>query len=644
MTRRRTIQTFLFFFLIFLLSPAGTPVMSMQDTARSSILQLSSALNGSPEYRVITNPPRLQEGFNTTITVEAHNAIANTTVTLNVTDPTGAFYTKTLGITINGTGFGSNATQYWSDFAEGANTNYVGLYFISVNGTIASGNFTVGLTDKPEYRRTETVFIRAAGYQPGENVTIHLDRNNISVTGFPKSWAANVNGVVADTWMVPTDATPGNYHISILSAAATNQTVKPLFDVATFTVLGAVCSVKAENLCNQTVANVVVEVYNATTNNFLNVFDTTNSSGWAQFNLEQGNYTFKALVKNVEVGNLSNLSVTVDNTFVIRLRLINLMVSVETEEGEGVPFITIALLYNYTTRDNETISGTVSMRTTLAGVAEVQNLFTNITYSVEARRYDALFNRTTIEFLPASPLASLRFELPNCWLNVHALDSMNQNASQIQIRVYELSSGVATPIQHLETDSNGDASFFLPFGKYRLRAYKDDAFLSEIVVDLVTTPLTFMFHLNTMSLRVAFLILDIFGQPIANAQVKIERKTDQEYVPVSSKLTDAAGSAIFDLPAGGNCLISVYIAGRLALVKEQFLDSSSNSVTFQVAECVAVIGFPLPASVFAVFTFIVILALFLLVVTRKQLAKVIWKELQKLTRKSLLHTSFVGFF
>jgi len=603
-------------------------------------------LNGSPEYRVTANPARLQEGFNTTITVEARNEIANSTVTVNVnvTDPTGAPHVKSLGLTTNGTGFGSNTTQYWSNFAGSTNTNYVGLYLISLNETLANANFTVGLTDKPQYKKTETVSIRAIDYLPSENVTISLKLNNVSVTGFPKFKTANASGIVIDTWTIPSDATPGNYQVSLTST--TNQTLKIPVDADTFTVLGAICSIKTENLSNQTVASVTIEVYNATTNNYLNISSVTNSSGWTQVSLDRGNYTFKAFINNVEVGNLSNLSVTVDNTFIIRLQLVNFTAFVETEAGEEVPFIDVSLKYNYTTRDNETLPATLSLRTNPAGVAEGQNILTNITYTVEARRYGAIFNSTTliVEFLPASPLITLRFKLPNYWLNVHVLDSTNQNAGQLRIRVYEWSSGVATPVQSLETNSSGDASFFLPFGKYRLRAYNDAAFLSETMVDLIETPLTFVFSLNTVNLKVTVLILDNFGQPIANAEVKIERQNDQEYVPVESKLTDAGGSAVFDLPVGGDSLISVYITGRPAAVKGQFLDNNSNRITFKLEEYVAILGYPISTGLFALVTFILILAILsLIILVRKQLARVFAGKMPRLSRKSLLHTSFVVF-
>jgi hypothetical protein len=122
--------------------------------------------------------------------------------------------------------------------------------------------------------------------------------------------------------------------------------------------------------------------------------------------------------------------------------------------------------------------------------------------------------------------------------------------------------------------------------------------------------------------------------------VKIERQNDEESGPVS-KFTDASGSAVFDLPAGGDSLISVYIAGSPAAVKGQFIDNNSNRITFRLGEYVAVIGYPISTGLFALLAFILILAVSsLIIMTRKQLARVFAEKMPHLSRKSLLHTSF----
>jgi len=637
--RRRNVGTICFSILLIMLlvAPLATEAMLRENPAnRRSLSQVSFALSGSPAYQVVVTPVRLQEGFNATITVEARDLTANATVNVNVTAPTGVPpYVQTLQITINGTGFGSNSTKYWGNFTGGANTNYVGLYTISVNETLATANFTVGLTDRREYRRTETVSIRAVGYKPSENLTISLksESDNASIPGYPKTLPVDVNGILNHNWTIPSGATLGTYRVSLVSP--TLETVKTPADEDTFRVLGAVCSVKTVNLANQTVSGAVVEVYNATTHKYLNLKATTNSSGWARFGLDVGNYTFKAFVQNVTVADPFNQTVTVDDTSIImqplRLRLVNVVATVETEVGKRVPFIDIALECNLTTRDNITMSETASMRTNLTGVAEVQNLFTNTIYRVDARRYDALFSSTTlaVESLPVSPWISVNLTLPTYRLDVHALDSKDTPAVGFQIRVYEWTSGVTTPLQSLETSSSGDASFLLPFGRYRLRAYSSDAFLDETVVNLVENPFGFTFNLVMVNVDVTVSVLDYFGQPLANANVTIEHKIGQEYVFACGQFTGAGGSTTFASIVGGDSRISAYVGGRLTGVATQFLGAGSSQVVIRAEEYVAILGYPVETGLFALFSFILVLVVAVLVLARGRLMKVLGKRLKR---------------
>ena len=626
---RRSVGTNLAFLMVSLLIVSfASSLVAKQDSSWASLSQLSLAATGSPAYKVMPNPARLQEGYNTTITVEAQDETANATVrvNLNVTDPSGAPpYVKTLQITTNGTGFGSNSTQYWGKFTGGANTKYVGRYTISVNETLARANFTVGLTDKSAYKRNETVSLRAVGYQSSENITVSLKIGNTMVAGYPKTLQADINGVVTHNWAIPSDAMPGTYRISLVSTAL--QTVKTPADEDIFTVLGGICTIKTVNLASQTVAGAVVEVYNVTTDAYLNLQGATNSSGMIQFGLDVGNYTFKAFFKNVQVGNLTNQNVTTDITLIVSLRLVNLVATVETEAGEGVPFIDIAVKHNYTMRNNITTSEIASAQTNLTGTATVHNLFTNITYEVEATRYGLLFNRTifTVEFLPSS-LLNLNLTLPTYALNVHAVDSQNKPAGGVQVRVYEWSAGITTPLQTSEIGTSGDVSFLLPFGKYRLRTFKGLAFLNESVVNLIENPLNLTLYLVAANVQVTVSTFDYFGQPIANAEVKIERKIDQEYVPADSGFTGADGSTVFNLPAGGDSRISVYVAGRLAAVKTQFLGAGSSQMTFNIGEYVSISGYPIETGLFALSSFILVLAVVFLFLARRRLMRIFSKK------------------
>lgn len=604
-----------------LLASFAFSLVAKQNSSMVRFSQLSLAATGSSTYMVVADPTRVQEGYNTTVAVEAQDEMANVIVRvdLNVTDPTGAFYVKTLQIATNGTGFGSNSTLYWGNFTGGANTKYVGRYTMSVNETLAKANFTVSLTDKLAYKRNETVSTRAVGYQSGENITVSLKTGVTMVAGYPKTLLADTNGVVTHNWTIPSDATPGTYRIGLVSTAV--QTVKTPADEDTFKVLGGVCTIRTVSLANETVAGATVKVYNATIDESLNLQGTTNSSGMIQFSLDVGNYTFKGFFKNVQVGNLTNQNVTTDTMLIMVLRLVNLEATVRTKAGEGVPFIDIAV--------NITTSETASAQTDLTGTATVRNLFTNITYKVEATRFGMLFNSTIlpVEFMPPLPL-NLDLTLPTYTLNVQAADSQAKPADGFQIRVYEWTVGVTSALQVSETDSHGNASFQLLFGRYRLRVFNDDAFLNESVVNLNENPTTFTLHLITANVEVTVSALDYFGQPIANAEVKIERKIDQEYEPVDSKFTGAGGSTVFNLAVGGDSRISVYVAGRLAAVKTQFLGGSSQ-VMFNIGAYVSIFGYPVETGLFALTSFIVVLIVVFLFLVRRRLMKAFGKTLKR---------------
>jgi 5-hydroxyisourate hydrolase-like protein (transthyretin family) len=581
------------------------------------------AAKRDPSYQVSLSPTRLQEGSNTTITVNVLGATTNTALNVNVTDPRGVSYAKYLAVTINATGFGSNSTQYWGNFA-GANTEFVGIYTAAANNTLASASFKVGLTDKTQYRRREIVSMRAVGYRSRENVTISLSQETTEVEGFPKNVMADTSGHVNATWTIPSNATLGVYQIGIENA--TDLSPKLIPDVDTFEV-GFICSVKAVNLENEAVNNATVEAYNATSKQNLESQGVTNSSGWAQFRLDVGNYTFRTFVREVEVGDLFNQTLNENSVYQIQLRLVNIVTTVKTESGEPVPFIDIALRYNVTTRSNQTVSYATPLQTNITGEDESQNLFTNITYRVEATRYGMLFSNTTLNVTatPISPL-DLVLTLPTYTLNIHALDSKGLPANGIEIKVYDWASGLAVPLQSTETDNSGNTSFSLPFGRYLVESYIDGYLVNATVVNLIENPQVLALNLLTANVDATVTVHDYFGHPIANAEVKIERKTGQEYVLIKTQSTGGSGSTTFTSIVGGNCQISVYVNGRLSDVANQLLAAGSNHVTLSAMDYVALLGYPVQTGLFAFVCFIIVLIVLSLVLMRRRVTSLLWRK------------------
>jgi hypothetical protein len=161
----------------------------------------------------------------------------------------------------------------------------------------------------------------------------------------------------------------------------------------------------------------------------------------------------------------------------------------------------------------------------------------------------------------------------------------------------------------------------LPFGRYILRAFKGDDFIHEIIVNL-DKPTALTFDLTTLNVDVIVFVFDYFGQPLANAEVKIERKIGQDFVLVSTKLTDSGGAAQFVDMVGGESRVSVNLGGALVAVETQFLGAGSSDVALRVAEYVAVAGYPLQTGAFVLLIFILVLIVIALVAARKRVMQV----------------------
>lgn len=564
-----------------------------------------------------------QESVATSIKVNVTGGAPNTIYAANITVKNPANQTRSVIVQLSNTtatGSGGAIKTYPNDF--GAHTNLTGTYQVAFNETLATAQFFVGLTDKTEYRRNDSVHVQAAGYKPSETVNVNIETRGESVGGFPKNYTASSGGLVTLTWAVPVNATSGSYRVTMMNTTATGTSKAPS-DAQGFNITGARCFVKAVNLAGEAVEGASIEIYNQTAPTVVQVKGNTNGTGWIQFNLDQGNYTFKGFVKDMEVGLLTNRTVTADIELDLQLRLVNFEALAETVEGQAVPLIDILLKYNRITRDNKTVADSSVAQTNVTGRATIRNLFVNTTYQVEASRYGMLFNNTTVSVppSPASPRIPLNLTLPTYFFSVHVVDAKNTDATQVIIKVYEWTSGVTNPFASMETNSSGDASFSLPFGRYILRAYKGEDFLDEAVIDL-DNPLAFSFDLKTLNVDVAIFVFDYIGQPLANAEVRIERKTGQGLVPVSTKTTSSDGSARFASILGGDFQVSVYVSGQLVGTKTQFVGAGSEDMEFVVGEYVSLLGYPILAGAFALIVFLVVIIVVTLVLTRRRILSV----------------------
>lgn len=599
---------FTMIFALLLLAPVLTRTVSTLDDAANSL-----------EVSVFTSPTRIQEGDNTTIFAEIRQATPDKTYTLgiNVTNPAGTFSALNVTITTDVIGSGSNSKEYPEAFTE-ANTDYVGTYLVAVknvttNEILTNTSFTVGLTDKLRYARNEIVMIKGSSYTANENFTINIKLNETLVAEY-LNITASALGIVNCTWQIPHNATPGVYTASIA-----NATVKNPPDIQEFYVEVWQVQIWARNLANEPVVNLAIKVYNNT--NVLAQFlkippPPTNETGWSSFLLATGNYTFEAFWKQNKVGSL--LSKLIKNDTVLEeerwVQLSNLKIDViDKATNEYLPFIKLMLEYNNTIETTET---------NLTGNALIHNLFTNVNYTVKAERYGLPLPPFQVEISP-QPLNELTVEFPTYTMFVHVEGSKKNPAEGVRIEACEWSKGIGQPDQSYTTNSDGNVTFSLTFGKYRIRAYKDDVLLSETTIDLIRNQSTFIVHLATFNVDLNVTAIDYFGQPIPNAVVKVEQKATEESV---EDTTGPDGQVSFSGILGGDSRISIYIGGRLSGTKDLHL-TDSEKVTFNLNRYVVIAGYAVETSQFVTAIAIAILVVvFIVALTYKRLLKIFTKS------------------
>jgi len=371
-----------------------------------------------------------------------------------------------------------------------------------------------------------------------------------------------------------------------------------------------ICEIQTTNLANQTVAGVLVEVYNATSGLYLNLGNETDETGRVKFMLEAGNYTFKAFWKNVTVGAVYNQSVTENVALQLNCtRLSNLKLAVTNETGAPIPLIDLNLRYNYTTRENDIVPETGSFTTNVNGTVQLQNVFTNISYLIEARRYGFLFNTTVTPLLPEQDWNNITIIAPTYTMFVQALDSKDDSIEGLEVAAYEWSSGIGESFWSNRTDSNGNVTLSLTFGKYRLRLYKNDVFLEEVTVDLLNQSLNqyfFVVHIDVYNVNLNVRVIDYFGQPIPNVLVVFQRKVDSNYETVENKTTASDGVAQFNGIIGGDSRVYVSVAGRPGETQYLYL-VYSKQILFKLDGYVAVAGYTLETSQFVTMVILLIL-------------------------------------
>lgn len=547
------------------------------------------------EAVVPTQPEQLQEGEPTEIWVNVTGGAENTRYWANITiiDPSGAiYYNDTLQLTnTTNTGYGEGNRTYPTDFSSGAHTNYTGTYNIAFNGTLKTGNFTVGLTNATEYHRFQVVNIRAANYtQLNECAWV-----NITFAGgiiFSENVSA-VGGVIEASWEIPDNASMGLYTVTITNST-TPGTIKPIPapDTQNFTIVEIPLQVQTKKLDGEVLTYVKIDVYNAT--NELIASDKTDEEGLTSFSVEGGNYTIEAswaiqATEYVLVGTLVNQSIKKSVNLTLWCWIAHLKIAI----SPPLPLINIALTYHY---NNKTM--TRSFETNSTGIIKTYYMPTNLSYTIEARRYGFPFYNETIPDLSAEmdvTWVNITITCPTYTMSVKVLDSKGESLSNVQVNLMEWSSWNSADSG--TTDNQGNVNLSATFGRYKVKVYDDNAVLGHEVVlnetlfDLIEDELSVVVNCKIFNIDLSVKTLDFFGQSVPNAKVEIERKFGQEWIEIGNSTTSLDGLASLNSIVGGDYRVSIYLRGKLAGINQLYV-GESKQILFKIDGYAVIGGYP----------------------------------------------------
>jgi hypothetical protein len=566
-------------------------------------------------------PAQLQEGSAVVLNVRVTGIQSGTSYSANVSvalpEPLDTRYSRTVDLSVSSQGaVATGQVTYPSAAFEpaGSLTNYTGQYKVYFNETsqLAEDQFFVGFTDSSEYHRGESVAISAIGYQPDENATISIKYEDTGSSVHSEMVTASSAGIINSSWTVPADALIGDYNITITP----DDTAKPVPDSQLFMVPGYSVKIRTLNLADELVAKIVVEALDVATAEVYN--GSSGSDGVASLSLERGSHTLSAFWNGVKVGEM-NVSVTGEGTFDLTCELTNLRITVQNENGDLIPFVNLAITYQYvTTKGGATRTGRASGQTGLAGTFVLSSVLPEISYTINASLYGVVFNadNNTVAALPVVPISEVLVVCPSRTLTLKIIDYNRATIPDSRIELFEVTSGL---FSSAVSDASGTVSLEVTFGRYKLRVYKDDIFLNETVIDVFSDKQSEI-HCSLYNIQVSVKVVDYFKQPIPNINVMLQGPG----IGTLSDTTQSNGVTTFNNVIGGSMQVIAYPEGMENSYDAMNLQiEEPTTINIQLSKFILIGPFLVESSVLA--TLIVILAavLFFIVVEvyRKKRAK-----------------------
>jgi len=557
-----------------------------------TIIDTMAGENDTTTFTVLTSysceptvpkpPTQIQEGENVTISVNMTGGKSNYTYpNIKVQTPGNLTYEALNNVTTNVVGdFYGNLT-YPEDFSNGANTNFTGEYKILFNASVVN-HFFIGLTNCSKYHREEFVGIRAVGYQANETVTI--DVTFVETIEPLNSTMVNASqlGIINATWMVPWNASIGDYNVTI----ASETTTKLVRDSQLFRVPGYQIDVYTRNLAGDVVPQILVEALDEATNTTYS--NTTKENGLACLWLEKGDHTFEAFWNKVKV-NETQVTITKEDTYNLTCELTNMKITVKDKNEIRIPFVSLTISYQYeTTKDKKLENGSVTGETDLSGVFSLNSTLPHITYTVNASRYERVFNTNnkTVEYLPAEKWFNITILCPAKTLTLNITEHHRTPLPNARIEVIEQMGGIS---YDESTNDVGIATINCTFGNYTVKVYMGNIFLNETFIEMFNDT-NIEIYCKLYNLTVSVKVVDYFGQPIPNANVTLQR----EGLLPRSNTTKSNGVATFSDFIGGS-VQSVQIAIYLNDQAQPCIETapsvvSSTTIEIKIGKYVLIAG------------------------------------------------------
>jgi hypothetical protein len=588
---------------------AGNYTITLTDVAIASNDTSSFVVNTAYVVQPIVPlaPAQLQEGSNLSLNVSITGGQPNTTNSVNITliPPAGlnTTYTKMVSLTTSSLGTANIQMPFPdSSFApSGSTTIYTGTYTAYFNQTQSLGqsSFFVGFTDKSQYHRQNIINVHAAGYQPSQSATLQITNPTGNVVS-SQTVTSSSQGIISSTWNVPSNAPVGNYNITITPQG----TAKTIADYQTFQIPGYPTSFRALNLANESISELLIEVFDQSANQRYN--GTTLLDGITIMNLEAGSYTVTAYWNQVKVGEIP-VTVAANGIYDIPCTLTNLQVKLQNKNGIVIPSTDLNLVIQYTDRTGLIQNRNVSGQTDISGIYNFNSTLPGISYTITASKYGVIFNQGngTINNLPPQGNYQAIIICPEKTLTITTVDSNSALLSNARIELIEKESGIFFSVT---TDSNGQAQLQVTFGQYRAKVYSSgNTLLNETTINVLSNTQTII-QCVLYNLKVTVKVVDYFGNPISNINVQISRSDMTSH----SNVTQNDGTATFDNVVGGDIVVTAYLSGdENSYVATNIHASSSTIVELSMANYVVVAGMVMATTVLATIIIFLVAAMLL---------------------------------